>query len=326
MTGITRSKAAGVIADHFGTTSNHMGGCYDTYTVRDQQSRTWKIVRDASIRCTEGSSWTSSSSYSVEFVSPICNYDDIETIQQLVRELRAAGAKVNDSCGIHIHVNGAPFDATTLRNLTNIMNSKETLIYKSLKVSPNRERTYCKKVDQEFLEELHRKKPKSLDKIQDLWYKGDDGSYEHYHSSRYHCLNLHSLFSKGTIEFRLFNSTLHAGEIKAYIQLCLAITHQALTQKCASRRVTASSNEKYTFRTWLLRLGMIGDEFKTARLHLLKNLDGCIAWKSPEQAELQKERLKAKKENQAENTTSEPSETPTETGTEDSESSFTISM
>jgi len=33
---------------------------------------------------------------------------------------------------------------------------------------------------------------------------------------------------------------------------------------------TQPENEKYTFRTWLLRLGLIGDEFKTARMHLLK--------------------------------------------------------
>lgn len=57
-----------------------------------------------------------------------------------------------------------------------------------------------------------------------------------------------------------------------------------------------SSNEKYTFRTWLLRLGMIGDEFKTARKFLLENLEDSIAWKDPTQAERQKERLRAKKE------------------------------
>jgi hypothetical protein len=104
------------------------------------------------------------------------------------------------------------------------------------------------------------------------------------------------VFQKGTIEFRLFNSTTHAGKIKAYIQFCLAISAQALNQKCASRQKTRSTNEKYTFRTWLLRLGLIGDEFKTARLHLLEHLDGCIAWKDPAQAEQQKQRLKQKKE------------------------------
>ncbi len=57
------------------------------------------------------------------------------------------------------------------------------------------------------------------------------------------------------------------------------------------RTKTHSDNEKYTFRTWLLRLGLIGDEFKTARQHLLKNLEGNIAWKDPAQAQRQKERL-----------------------------------
>jgi len=81
------------------------------------------------------------------------------------------------------------------------------------------------------------------------------------------------------VEFRLFNSTTHAGKIKAYIQFCLAISHQALTPKSASARKTQTDNEKYTFRTWLLRLGLIGDEFRTARLHLLAKLEGNTAWR-----------------------------------------------
>jgi hypothetical protein len=36
---------------------------------------------------------------------------------------------------------------------------------------------------------------------------------------------------------------------------------------------------KYDFRVVLLRLGLIGDEFKTARLHLTKALAGSAAWK-----------------------------------------------
>ena len=128
-----------------------------------------------------------------------------------------------------------------------------------------------------------------------MWYNGYGGRYIHYDDSRYHALNLHSVFSKGTIEFRMFNSTLHAGEVKSYIQLCLAISHQALVQRGASRIKRQPENEKYTFRTWLLRLGLIGDEFKTARQHLLKNLEGNIAWRDPAQAEAQKARFAAKR-------------------------------
>ena len=292
MTGITRSTAAKVIAGYFNTTATHVGGTYDAYTVRDGDDRQWKVVSDASLRCTDRNGRGANKLYSVEFVSPICHYEDIETIQELVRKLRAAGARVNSSCGIHVHINAAPHTAKTLRNIVNIMASKEDLLYKTLRIDVARER-YCKKMDTRFLEEMNDKPPLTLDEVKSKWYDGGDYSYRHYDDTRYHALNLHSVFNKGTIEFRLFNSTLHAGEVKSYIQLCLAISNQALVQKSARKTKTQSDNEKYTFRTWLLRLGLIGDEFKTARHHLLKNLDGNIAWKDPAQAERQKERLAA---------------------------------
>ena len=289
MTGITRNAAAKIIAKHFHTTAIHVGGNYDAYTVNDGSGRKWKVVSDGSILCQARGDRTASRLYAVEVVSPICRYEDIETVQELVRELRKGGARVNDSCGIHVHVDASRHDPKTLRNLVNIMASKEDLLYKTLKVNIDRE-YYCKKADLRFLDDVNLKRPKSMSEFEMLWYNGSSGRHAHYHNSRYHALNLHSVFSKGTIEFRMFNATLHAGEVKSYIQLCLAISNQALVQRSASRGRTYSSNEKYTFRTWLLRLGMIGDEFKTARQHLLKNLEGNIAWRDPAQAVQQRER------------------------------------
>lgn len=294
MTGITRAAAAKVIAGYFHTTASHVGGGYDTYVVRDEQNRQWKLVSDSSIHCENRSGSPAGKIYAVEMVSPICVYEDIETIQELVRKLREAGAKVNDSCGIHIHVDASAHTAATLRNIVNIMAAKEDLLYKALQVGVSRER-YCKKADTRFLDDVNRKRPHSMQELERLWYNRPSGRSYHYNDTRYHALNLHSVFSKGTIEFRLFNSTLHAGKVKAYIQLCLAISHQALEQKRAQPTRTHSSNEKYTFRTWLLRLGMIGDEFKTARLHLLNHLEGNIAWRDPAQAQAQKERLAAQR-------------------------------
>lgn len=290
MTGITRNAAAKIIGKHFGAEPVHVGGTYDSYTVADGDGRHWKVVSDASIHCEARGDRTASRLYAVEVVSPICRYEDISMVQELIRELRHGGARVNDSCGIHVHVDASRHDPKTLRNIVNIMASKEDLLYKTLKVNIDRE-YYCQKADLRFLEDVNLKRPKSMSEFESLWYNGASGRYTHYHSSRYHALNLHSVFSKGTIEFRMFNSTLHAGEVKSYIQLCLAISHQALVQQRAMRTKTHSENEKYTFRTWLLRLGMIGDEFKTARQHLLKNLDGNIAWKDPAQAIEQRERL-----------------------------------
>ncbi|MBZ2174395.1 amidoligase family protein [Schnuerera sp. xch1] len=299
MTGITRKRAAQVIGEYLNGRVNYMGGGYGNYTVTDNQNRKWQLVRDASITCQKkvgNRKQIADGEYSVELVSPICFYEDIEDIQEMIRELRRAGAFCNKSCGIHIHINAAPFKAYQLRNLVNIIAAKEDMIYKALKVDSERERRYCRKIDKDFLEELNKKKPKTISGVQNLWYKGRDGSHQHYHDSRYRCLNLHSVFQKGTIEFRAFNGSLHAGKLKAYLQFCMAITAQAYNQRSASPRKTVSENEKYTFRGWLLRLNLIGDEFKTARKHLLDNLEGNIAWKSPEQAEAQKERLRKKRE------------------------------
>lgn len=299
LTGITREDAARTTAEYFGTRAYYLGTFYETYAVKDPKGRQWKFMSDGSIKPevkSGGQRVGADKQYKTELVSPICKYEDIPVIQELIRKLRKNGAFANQSCGIHVHVDASPFDARTLRNITNIMAAKEDLIYKALQVTVDRKRRFCKPVEQKFLDDLNRKKPKNMEEVEGLWYGGQSRRENHYDDSRYHCLNLHSVFQKGTIEFRLFNGTTHAGKIKAYIQLCLAISAQALNQSCASRRKTQAVNEKYTFRTWLLRLGLNGDEFKTARLHLLKNLDGCIAWRDPAQALAQKERLRQKRE------------------------------
>lgn len=62
---------------------------------------------------------------------------------------------------------------------------------------------------------------------------------------------------------------------------------------------------RYSFRVFLLNLGLIGDEFKNCRMHLLKHLDGCISWRHPEDAIAQRERLKQERIARCEQT-SEP--------------------
>ena len=274
MNSITRAQAAQVIADHFGTRVRHTGGTYDTRLVPDQQGRDWKIVSDASI---EGPQ-----EQRTELVSPICTWEDIETVQALVRKLRQAGAKAHSSTGIHVHIGRGRHTPKTLRNLVNLVNSKENLLALALGISQARLDRWCQPIDQDFLARLNRRKPSTDAAFAQLWYNTpywEAHARQHYDSSRYHLLNLHSVFQKGTIEFRAFNGTLHAGEIKAYIQLAMAISHQALKVSSASPRKSETDNPKYTFRCWLLQLGFIGDEFETARLHLTKHLPGNSAWR-----------------------------------------------
>ena len=283
MTGITRKKAAEVIAEYFGTESFYLGTYYKTYGAKDRQGRTWKATYDSSIiaqKKSGGRTMRAADEYKCEVVSPILTYEDMADLQEIIRQLRHKGAFVNSQCGIHIHVDASRYTPQTLRNLVNIIASKEDILYKALRIDPARMR-WCKKTNERLLEAINRRKPQTMEALKDIWYAGSTrGRDEHYNDTRYHGLNLHSTFTKGTVEFRLFNSTTHAGEIKAYIQFCLAVSHQALTQKKASARKTVTDNEKYAFRCWMLRLGLSGDEFKTCRLHFLKHLEGNSAWRN----------------------------------------------
>lgn len=273
---LSREKAAHVIADYFGTTPRYVGGTYSAWKVPDGQGRQWTVESDSSIVAP-------SLEQKCEFVTPICRWDDLETLQAIIRKLREAGGKAHSSCGIHVHIGLGEHTPRTLRNLVNIINAHEDLLTEALKISPDRRSSWCAPVDQRFLQRLNRAKPTTIEALAQIWYNDSDWEYhahQHYDSSRYHLLNLHAVWQKGTVEFRAFNSTLHAGEIKAYVQLCAAISFMALKASAASPRRPQTDNPAYTFRCWLLRLGMNGEEFKTARTHLLKHLPGNAAWRN----------------------------------------------
>ena len=146
MTGITREKAAKIVAEVLGSTPSRPDStCYHTRTIADQANRKWKIMRDSSITSikNDGSN-EPSDEYKVEFVTPPLKYDDIELLQNIIRKLRENGAKSHSSCGIHIHVDGANHDAKSLRRLVNFMTSRQDLIYEALEIG-DREYSWCKK-------------------------------------------------------------------------------------------------------------------------------------------------------------------------------------
>lgn len=284
LTGITRETAAKVASEVLGGTYSYAGTYYKAFEVIDQQGRTWKFMSDASIltqKKTARGIKGAESEYSVELVSPILNYtEDIELLQNVIRAIRKAGGFTNSTTGIHIHLDGVKHNERSIRNFINIIASKNDLFYKALEIEPARVR-YCKKMDSNLVEQMNKKKPKTIEEVREIWYKGYHESQDtHYHSSRYHFLNLHSFFTRHhTVELRGFNSTLHAGKVRSYIVLALALNNQALTQKSASSKKPQIQNEKFAMRTYLNRIGFIGEEFKNCREHLCKHLDGCAAWR-----------------------------------------------
>ena len=288
MNSISRDKAARLAAEFFGTgrfenTAGRNG--YYTWSAWDAEGREWKFQKDVSIAGPD--------SEKCELVTPILTYADMETLQELIRRLRKAGAKSDASrgCGVHIHIGAKGHTPQTLRNLANIMASHEMLLASALDLDRGRMHRYCRTVDPRFLEQVNRRKPRSMAHLADIWYTSNGASYgrsHHYNDSRYHMLNLHATFTKGTVEFRLFQfdeptaerrGGIHAGQLKSYIQLCLALSQMAKDVRTASPKPQQNENPKYAMRTWLLRLGFIGEEFATARDFLTRNLTGDTAFR-----------------------------------------------
>lgn len=289
MNNITRQNAAKLAAEFFGT-----GRCKDTayrngyytWSAWDTQGREWKFQKDVSI--------IGPDSEKCEMVTPILTYADMDTLQELVRRLRKAGAKSDATrgCGVHIHIGAKGHTPQTLRNLANIMASHESLLADALDLDRYRMSRYCRTVNPRFIQAVNQRKPSTMSGLADIWYNSNDASYgrsQHYNDSRYHMLNLHATFTKGTIEFRLFQfdapadgkkNGLHAGQLKSYIQLCLALSQMAKAVKTASPKPQQNENPKYAMRTWLLRLGFIGEEFATARDLLTRRLAGDAAFRN----------------------------------------------
>ena len=104
LTGLTRQKAAEVISKYLGNSYQYDGGYYEEYSVYDNQGRKWKVMYDSSIVAKKKDGTHAWDEYKVEFVSPICEYADIPTIQEIVRQLRHAALQSPEWLGcLHIH-------------------------------------------------------------------------------------------------------------------------------------------------------------------------------------------------------------------------------
>ena len=88
------------------------------------------------------------------------------------------------------------------------------------------------------------------------------------------------------IEFPWF-SVSEPNDGDAYCKFISALCDFAKNQKRVNNKLDTSDNEKYAFRCFLLRLGMIGSEYKSARKVLLRNLTGSSAFRhgKPEKEE-----------------------------------------
>ena len=122
MTGLTRQKAAEAVASLFGTMARqtHESRTYDPWEVIDNEGKKWRFVYDSSIHASHRIGRQqlpiSDGTYKVEMNSPKLEYSEMKKLQEVIRTLRHAGAVVNDSCGMHVHVDASGHTPRSLRN------------------------------------------------------------------------------------------------------------------------------------------------------------------------------------------------------------------
>ena len=274
----TREQVAWAVQSVVGGEVRHVGypSGLDPWSVTDPSGRVWQVVADASLSMAPPA-------LRAEIVSPILEYSDLPQLQNVVRAVRRAGAHAPLlGAGLHVHVSVEAFDGAALARLAKIVYKQEELILYALGVTPERLARYTKPISEEFIRRIERAKPKTKDELNPLWYGYRNPHPQRYDQSRYTTLNLNPVWTQGTFEWRASQSSLHAGQVKATIQLCLALAAKALNARsaCSRKRKYDPQSAKYDMRVFLISgLKMNGDEFKTARKHLLARMPGDAAFK-----------------------------------------------
>lgn len=219
-TGITREKSAQVLSTAFQCSYNHtrLHGL-DTYLL----SNGWKIVSDGSI--------DGGYSQECELVTDILTEAQFTLVEVAVKALKRAGAVVNDSCGIHVHVSCKGYmNAQVFKKLLQHDLTRHDLIWLACRGKNN----WCLEQNEAFVRNVS-KTAFTIAEVKEQWYQVYRDGYrswdEHYHSSRYHGLNLHSYFTGKGIEFRYFESTLDIDKVKAFVELSQGLLMDAINSQ-----------------------------------------------------------------------------------------------
>ncbi len=199
----------------------NVAGYHSTAGQSSAMPQGWRATSDGSIRVPSWD-WTA-----VEFVSPILSgADGLASLKAMCELLREMGAKVNASCGLHVHV-GCPADANIIRNLTiNVARFETALWAASGTTTRQNNSTYCKSIKTGT---THRAIAQATNKTE-----AERAIYNA--ADRYHVLNLtHVRSSLGstnkTVEFRVFAGTTNYTKIGAYVQVCLGLVAKSAKRK-----------------------------------------------------------------------------------------------
>jgi len=233
-----------VLGEHFGVKPKYMGVPSFAYEIATGQE-TYTIDRAGKITTSEGKE--------VELEALLNGRIEEETAETTTTE--------NTTFEVAVTMEG--HTGITLRNLVNMIYSKQALIKKSLGLTANI-------IEDDFCIGINETKMETLEDFRSAIGSTEDKR----------CPRIAFDFNNNTITFKFLKGKASQEKIQAYTQLVALLNQNAKSLKHASAKSKDTDNDKFTFRVFLIRLGMVGDEYKMARKVLLEALKGNTAFRN----------------------------------------------
>lgn len=239
-----RKEIIKAIGEHFGVKPQYMGVPSCSYEIETAEE-TYTVDRAGKIISSDGKEV------------------ELETILNARIEEETSEPFVTETTAFEVAVPMEGHTGITLRNLVNIIYSKQALIKKSLGIAENI-------IEDDFCIGINEAKTETLEDFK----TAIEGIGEK------RCPGIAFDFSNNTITFKFLEGEVSAEKVEVYTHLVALLNQNAKALKHVSAKAKDTDNDKFTLRVFLIRLGMIGDEYKTVRKVLLEKLEGNSAFKS----------------------------------------------
>jgi len=201
----------------------------------------WSAVSDGSIN----------GSYGREFVSPILQGNAGEkSVIAMCEGLRLSKAKVNQSCGFHLHLGAEQLknDFKKLKILISLYYVYDKLFFRYLPKA-RADNSYCQPLRLKYPDIMKKDSRSELDKY--IYRTDSERSVESsksskYDSARYGSINIHSIYFRGTLEVRSHSGTIEARKVLEWANLHGLILENILNGTITESWVKKLSKSRYT--------------------------------------------------------------------------------
>ncbi len=251
------------LSEKLGVKAKYLGPPNFDYEIRTDEE-TYTIDRYGAITNSEGRVITLD-----EIIEPAEEIAEVLSEEDTSQEENEKAAVITEIQGEFLPIDGLEVKlpignhtGRTLQNIINMLSSKQHLIMMAFETTESF-------MDKDFAKDLSEKEINTTLDFQ--------AALNELGEAR--CPGLTFDFDEGTFTIKLFGDNFTGDKISAFQHLIVLISENARKQMRASFKPSQDDNPKYAMRTWLIRLGMGGPEFKNIRKVLLSVLSGSGAFR-----------------------------------------------